>query len=247
MCLPRLGSTKKRGALISRLRMDTRLYGFPEPVPPGRRGRKPKKGHRLPSLKQLAADPTQRWREIKVNWYGGESKLLEILDGFCLWHTPGQDPLPVRWVVARDPEQPDARAEAFFSTASDLTPWQILGWFVMRWSVEVTFSESRRHLGVETQRQWSDKAIARTTPTLLGLFSIASLIAVKVMKETNETLIRTSAWYPKQEATFSDVLACVRRVIWSHQYFVNSTPEADHVQLPNHMRDALLDQLAATA
>lgn len=233
--------------MISRLRMDARLFEFPEPVPLGRRGRKPKKGRRLPLLKMLADDPNRRWRKIQIDWYGGKTKLLEIFDGFCLWHTPGEEPLPVRWVVVRDPNRPNSKPEAFFTTACDLTPWQILEWFVMRWSVEVTFEESRRHLGVETQRQWSDQAIARTTPALLALFSIVCLIAIDFVKCSNVILVRTSAWYPKQEAAFSDVLACVRRVIWSHQYFVNSAKKVDHVLLPRRMWDALLHQLAATS
>jgi len=56
---------------------------------------------------------------------------------------------------------------------------QIIEWFVMRWQVEVTYAEARRHLGVETQRQWSDKAIACTTPALLGLFTWITLVAYR--------------------------------------------------------------------
>ena len=64
-----------------------------------------------------------------------------------------------------DPEG-QLRMEAFFSTDLQATPAPILAWVVMRWSVEVTFQEGRAHLGVETQRQWSDHAIACTTPGL---------------------------------------------------------------------------------
>ena len=64
-----------------------------------------------------------------------------------------------------------ARAQALLCTDRAVEPAQILEWFVLRWQRAVTFQEVRAHLGVETQRQWSDHAIARTTPILMGLFS----------------------------------------------------------------------------
>jgi hypothetical protein len=88
----------------------------------------------------------------------------------ALWYTPGEPPVAIRDVLVADPGG-KRRMEAFFCTALEATPVQILAWVVMRWSVGVTFEEARAHLGFETQRQWSEKAIARTTPVLLGLFS----------------------------------------------------------------------------
>jgi len=112
----------------------------------------------------------------------------------------------------------------------------------MRWSVEVTFEEARRHLGVETQRQWSDLAIARATPALMGLFSLACLMALRLV-EKGAMPVRQAAWYRKKEATFSDVLAFVRRAVWGRRYFVNSKPGGERVE----DFEALLDRLAATA
>ena len=105
------------------------------------------------------------------SWYGRkEHKTLEITSDTALWYRPGTPPRPVRWVLVRDPEGKRA-PQAFFSTDITLDPAEIIALFVRRWQVEVTFAETRAHLGVETQRQWSDKAIARTTPALLGLYS----------------------------------------------------------------------------
>ena len=74
-------------------------------------------------------------------------------------------------------------------------------------------------MGVETQRQWADKSIARTTPLLLGLFSLVTLMAVKLQSSYQLTLLST-AWYKKkEEATFSDIIAYVRRIIWANKYF----------------------------
>jgi len=99
-----------------------------------------------------------------------------------------------------------------------MTPGRIVEIFVLRWNVEVTFEETRRHLGVETQRQWSDLAIARTTPALMGLFSLVCLMALRML-EDGSLPVRQSAWYKKQDATFSDVLAFVRRAIWAGEVF----------------------------
>ena len=186
--------------LIARLRIDTVLYDFPAPVPEGRRGRRPKKGKRQPSLKARASQAG--WTLTDVRWYGGERKQLWLLTGVSLWYSSGLTPLPIRWVLVVDP-QGQARTEAFFSTDINLAAETIVAWFVLRWNVEVTFEESRRHLGVETQRQWSDLAIARTTPVLFGLFSLVCLMAHRLLA-TDSLPLQSTAWYAKSEATFSD-------------------------------------------
>lgn len=231
--------------LVSRLRLDARRHDFPEPQPKGKRGRKPKKGKRLPKLGELASDPNQPWQEAEIAWYGGERKRRKLLSGVCLWHTNGQEPVKICWVLSVDPEGND-KPEAFFSTDVALVPERIVEIFVLRWNVEVTFEEVRRHLGVETQRQWSDRAIARTTPVLMGLFSLACLIALRLL-EKGTLPVRQAAWYVKQEATFSDVLAFVRRAIWAKKYFVNSIPGSDRLELSRSEMEVLLDRLAAAA
>ncbi|BBL75796.1 hypothetical protein MishRS11D_28940 [Methylomagnum ishizawai] len=163
----------------------------------------------------------------------------------ALWHTPGEEPVRLRWVLVADPTG-ETRPQAFFATDAELTPERIVEVFVLRWSVEVTFEESRRHLGVETQRQWSDLAIARTTPALMGLFPPVCLMASRLVE--NGTLpVRQAAWYPKTDATFSDVLAFVRRSIWAEKYFVNSASSGERLELSPRDCEALLNQLAATA
>jgi len=235
----------RRATLVSRLRLDARLYDFPELPPPGKRGRKPKKGPRLPSLRQRLEDPEQPWRETEVAWYEGVRKPVRLLSGVCLWHTPGQDPVRLRWVLVADPAGED-RPQAFFATDDGLTPERIVEVFVLRWNVEVTFEETRRHLGVETQRQWSDLAIARTTPALMGLFSLVCLMALRLVGE-GVMPVRQAAWYKKKDATFSDILAFVRRAIWAKRYFVNSESGGERLALSPRDCEALLNQLAATA
>ncbi len=105
-------------------------------------------------------------------------------------------------------------------------PLQILQWFVRRWQVEVTFQEVRTHLGVDTQRQWSDKAIARTTPILMGLFSWVTLLAHQSQVH-GRLPVRQAAWYVKTTPTFSDAIALVRRRIWTHWGFCVSGARTD--------------------
>jgi hypothetical protein len=231
--------------LVSRLRLDAALYHPPVPPPSGKRGRKPTKGTRQRSLKIWAARSDTPWQETRVDWYRGERKRLWVFSRTALWYTPGLAPVALRFVLVRDPEGklPDA---AFFCTDVYAPPEQILHWVVMRWAVEVTFEETRTHLGLETQRQWADKAIARTTPVLLGLFSLVTVLAWRFCP-SGQIPVEGSAWYHKSEATFADCLAVVRQQIWRARYLVNSVPQTDFVQLPREAFDLLFNDLPLAA
>jgi hypothetical protein len=122
----------------------------------------------------------------------------------------------------------------------------ILTWFVSRWQVEVTFEEVRAHLGVETQRQWSDKAILRTTPVLLGLYSIV-ILWTHDLAESRQLKPRTAAWYPKAVLTFSDAIAAVRREIWAHQISSMSRTHRDTIKIPRHIWHRMQNALAHAA
>ena len=231
--------------MVARLRLDAALYHPPAPPPPGKRGRKPLKGQRQRRLKVWAARSDTPWEELEVDWYGGERKALWIFSRTALWYTPGQAPVAIRLVLVRDPEGKLSDA-AFLCTALQATPAQILGWVVIRWSVEVTFEEARAHLGLETQRQWSDKAIARTTPVLLGLFSLVTVLTLRLCP-SGQVPVETTAWYHKAEPTFSDCLTLVRRHLWRTRYFVNSASPAEYVQLPREAFEVLLNDLPLAA
>ncbi len=226
---------------ISRLQLNARLFDEPGPQPSGKPGPKPKKGKRQPSSKQRLNDPKTKWQEMSILWYGGKERTVEIATGLSLWHTSGFDPLPIRWILVRDPLG-EFKPTAFFSTNQTLAPLQILTYFIMRWSLEVTFEEGRAHLGLETQRQWSDLAIARTTPVLLGLFSLITLLAHRLTRD-QPLPVRTAAWYQKQEATFSDVIALVRRYLWMETEFAHSPPKQGLVQFPVAVLAGLVDTI----
>ena len=171
---------------------------------------------------------------------------MRLLSEVALWYRRGQKPLPIRGVVvvnaAGDPEP-----AAFFCTGPAGESQGIVTALVRRGNGEVTFEESRRQLGIETQRQWSDLAIARTTPVLFGLFSLVCLMAQRLTAAGATLAPRTTAWYAKTEATFSDVLAFVRRTLWAPTYFSTSTAANECLLFPQATWEALLDQLAATA
>ncbi len=130
---------------------------------------------------------------------------------------------------------------------------QILQWFVRRWQIEVTFEEVRTHLGVETQRQWSDQAIARTTPTLLGLFSLITLLAHHLQQQ-HPFKVRQAAWYSKPLPTFSDALAkrflrkiaLVRQSLWSCTFSLSTEP-TEMVKVPRSFLERLTDALVYAA
>jgi hypothetical protein len=154
---------------ITRLRLDAALYEPAPPRCPGQIGRPRLKGERLPNLSEVAEDPNTVWKLTTIaNWYGSGDRMVEISSNTAVWYSTGLFAVPVRWVLIRDP-QGEFKTQALLCTDLEADPQKILCWFVMRWQLEVTFQEVRRHLGFETQRQWSEMAIRRTTPALLGL------------------------------------------------------------------------------
>jgi len=226
---------------VSRLRLDAQLYDQPPEQVAGKRGPKPKKGARQPSLKARLKHKETKWTTLSLPWYGGKKYLIEFVTGTSVWHTSGFDPLPIRWVLVRDPAD-KYDPTAFLCTDLSATVLQILAWFILRWNVEVTFQEVNAHLGFGTQRQWSDLAIARTTPALLALFSIVTLLAYHLTRD-KPFPIRSSAWYDKKEATFSDALALVRRVIWTRIKFSQSSQDPDFVLIPPAILHGLGDAM----
>jgi hypothetical protein len=226
-------------ALIVRLRLDAALYK-PAPKRTARtKGRPRKKGARWPTLAQVAANPKTRWQRVTIrHWYGEGRRVIEIVSQTAVWFHSGQPPLPIRWVLIRDPKG-KFKTQALLCTDLTVNPVQIIKWFVLRWQTEVTYHEVREHLGVETQRQWSDLAILRTTPALLGLFSLVTLLAHQHARR-RKLPIRQTAWYHKAQPTFSDALALVRRQLWQHECFRMADSHSDSPKLSAQMQNRLL-------
>jgi DDE superfamily endonuclease len=231
--------------MIVRFRLDAALYEPAAPRHPHQKGRPRLKGKRLPTLEQVAANPKTSWQRVVIpQWYGAGQRILEIVSGTAVWRHSGQPVVPIRWVLIRDPKG-KFKTQALLSTDLKVKPVQIVKWFVLRWQLEVTFHEVRTHLGVETQRQWSDQAIWRTTPALLGLFSLVTLLAQQHVRR-GKLPIRQAAWYVKPRPTFVDALAVVRQHLWLHLCFSTSTIDINSTKFASVVHNRLIPALAFT-
>ena len=235
-----------RGSVITRLRLDAALYDPPPPRAPGTKGRPRLKGKRRPTLEAVLADEKTQWSTLTVDhWYGAGPREVEVATDTAVWYHTGKPPVAIRWVLIRDPQE-RFKPQALLSTNLAHTAEQMLAWFVRRWTMEVTFEEARAHLGMETQRQWNDRAIARTTPALLSLYSIITLTA-HLLIEKGATCVRSTAWYRKTRPTFSDAIALVRRQLWDHIHFSTSQQETDMIKIPRELLERFTEALCYAA
>jgi hypothetical protein len=230
---------------ITRLRLDAALYQPAPPRHPSQIGRPRLKGKRLPNLSMVVEDPATVWEPFIASWYGQKERALEIASETAVWYSTGLFAVPLRWVLVRDPQN-EFKTQALLCTDLEADPQKILSWFVMRWQLEITFQEARRHLGFETQRQWSDLAIRRTTPALLGLFSLVTLLAHRQMTQAAGAF-RQAAWYHKSYPTFADALAVVRKELWAQETFYGSSVDTETVKVPRAFMEQLTDTLCYAA
>ena len=211
------------------------------PRKPGQNGRPPLKGRRLPALKTLLDLPT-----ASAAWYDGTTRTVELTSQTAVWYRSGKPPVPLRWVLVRDP-QGECTPQALLCTGLAVEPVQILEWFVLRRQLEVTFQEVRTHLGVDTQHQWSDQAIARTTPILMGLFSWTTL-AAHLLRQQRSSAHRTAAGYAKPSPTFVDALALVRcHLRLASEGFSLSAADPDLRKIPTALYHRRIDSLVYAA
>ena len=229
--------------VITRLRLDAALYES-APAYSGK-GRPRKKGRRMPTPQQLIQDKQTVWKRLTLPWYNQGPRQLEIASGTALWFHYGLPGVSVRYVLIRDLTD-KFKPQALLSTDLTVSPENILAYFMRRWQMEPTFQHVRTHLGLETQRQWSDLAIARTTPVLLGLFSLVTLIAHTLLTRQAAS-VPTTAWYPKQLPTFSDAIALVRRHLSTYFAFSISTDEPDMIKVPRDLWNRFSDLICYAA
>jgi hypothetical protein len=246
--LSRCRSLSRPVTFITRLRLDAALYEPAPPRRPGQKGRPRLKGERLPNLSVVAEAPNTVWESAKIaNWYGSGERVVEIASETAVWYSTGLFAVPLRWVLVRDPQKA-FKTQALLCTDLDADPQKVVCWFVMRWQLEVTFQETRRHLGFETQRQWSELAIRRTTPALLGLFSLIALFAHQRMRQAAGAFRRQAAWYHKRHPTFADALALVRKELWAQQRTFYGSPSAtDTIKVPRVFMERLTEAVCYAA
>src|SRR3954454_11689021 len=232
---------------ITRLRLDAALYEPAQPRYAGQIGRTRLKGERLPNLSAVVEDPAIAWTSITIaDWYGGEERTVEVASATAVWYSTGLPPVPLRWVLIRDPEE-EFETQALLCTDLHADPARIIAWFVRRWQMEATFQEVRQRLGFETQRHWSEQAVQRTAPALLGLFSVVTLLAHR-QRGRIPNAVRRAAWYDKRHPTCSDALALVRKELWRQEStFCGSLQQEDTVKVPRAFVERLTDAVCYAA
>jgi hypothetical protein len=228
----------KQVELIAPLRLDANLFTPPPVRQPGQKGRPRVVGERLAKLDRVLFDPATAWHTSELGWYSSGMRQMEWCSGMAFWYHTGHQPLAIRWVLLRDPAG-KYEPKAYLCTNPQREPLEIVRSYIKRWPLEVTFEESRAHLGVETQREWSDKAVARSTPCVLGLYSLVSLCAAALYPR-GDVPVQQTAWYHKRQATFSDVLMAVRSALWGNFRFQTSAENPDLLLIPR----AELERLA---
>jgi len=230
--------------VITRLRQDAALFAKAPARRKGQRGRPRKVGRRLASPERVADRRSKAWTPQLVEWYGGQLREVRWITGTGYRTTAGQRPVEVRWVLVDD--LGSDRRECFSSTNVGHTAQQIIELYVLRWYIETTFQEARRHLGLESTRNWVKNSVERTVPCLFGLFSLVTIWYVAHLEGQAPTPQQAS-WYTKQEVTFTDALAALRRSIWAGRIFLKSTPNVQSLEIPRPLLEHICDQLARSA
>jgi len=230
-----------RVAMVARLRGEAARYHPPGPPSAGKRGRNPLQGTRPRNWPGWAARSETPGETREVDWDGGPRQPRWASSRPALWDTPRVPPGALRSVLVGDPAG-KRRREVFCCTARDAPPAQLRPWVVLRWSVAVTFAETRAHLGLETQRPWSAHASARTTPVRLALFSRVTGLAWP-LRHGGHMPGPVTAGYRQAEPTVADGLAVGRGPRWRARSVVNSPPEAAWRQWPREALERLIHGL----
>ncbi|MEM9998976.1 MAG: hypothetical protein AAF809_14835 [Bacteroidota bacterium] len=241
-----LAAVREHLTVVARLRLDAALYHPAAPRHKGQIGRPRKRGARQPTLAAQLDDPATAWRYVRMSrWYGQQDYPVEVATGTAVWYHSGYPTVPLRWVLVRDLSG-RVDPKGWLSTDPNVTALDTLRWYARRWALEVTFAEVRRHLELETQRQWSPKAISRTTPCLLGLFSVVTL-AADALHDAERLATRQSGWYEKTAPTFSDALAAVRLASWQTPSLWMSSERKGMEKIPADVLRRMTSTLAYAA
>jgi DDE superfamily endonuclease len=189
--------------LTSRLKMDARLYDAPPARRSGPKGGRPRKrGERLPTPEAMLAG---RCRHLALDIYGRKDK-SRVAE--CVARCYAAPLRPLR-VVAVDPLGGGRKPQAFFSTCPDDTAEAVLTRYAARWSMEVTNHDAKGQLGFEEPQGWTRRAVQRTAPVAMLLYSLVVLWFSREGHRHYEAPHRP--WYPgKTQASFADMLATLR-------------------------------------
>jgi hypothetical protein len=229
--------------LVSRFHPKANLYEEAPPRQAKQKGRSRVKGRKLPTPQDVVK--TAKAAKATVDWYGGQPRNVALISGEGHWYKAGGGLVSVRWVHVKDLDGTH-RDDWLYTTDPSLAADAIVSFFTRRWAIEVTFEESRAHLGLATCRNRCEKSVLRTMPCLLGLFSVVVLIYAEHLR-THKPAIRRTPWYEKDEPTFADALATIRRLFWSCTFLQQASTQRAWKNLPTDLRATVLDRLCYAA
>jgi hypothetical protein len=234
---------RRRLTLVSLFHPKAHLCELPPPRAKGQMGRRRIRGAKLPHPEDVVKSAKRK--RSTVTWYGGKKRRVEFVSGIAHWYKAADGLVPVRWVYVHDLSGTH-EDRYFYSTDPTLSPSRIISLYTGRWSIEVTFQETKQLLGLATPRNRKDKSVLRTVPCLLGLYSVVSLLFHRhnVGKKPKPFSFH---WYTKSEVTFSDALSSVRRLLWEQTVFSEADQHDALKKLPRILREGLLDQLSRAA
>jgi hypothetical protein len=229
--------------LVSKFDGDAALYEPPPPRTCNTIGRPRVKGQTMASPRAVVANTTQR-TSLKVAWYGGSPRDIEVVTGTGHWSRIGEALVEVRWVYVHDGTG-TPRDEYFFTTDPSLRPQQIVEGYTQRWSIEPTFQECREYLQLESTKGDSDQTVLRLTPCLFGLYTIVVLLYLQLPRPART--LRAVFWRGKSTVTFSDLMTCVRRAVWDQWCFHTQDDPQAFSKLSPPLQEMILYALAPAA
>ena len=225
----------QRLTLVSKIVANANFYELPPKKRKKTVGRRPKKGKKMPSPEQVVAK-RRRGKKLRVRWYGGQWRNVEVITGKGNWFKSGKGLVPILWVFVRDLDSTH-RDEYFFTTDQSMSATDVIEMYGGRWNIETTFQEVREHLGLESTRGWSKSTVLRMAPSLFLLYTVV-VVFYDTMPQSS-THLRERSWAGKEWITFGDAITSVRHYLWMEWIFEQTPGGASVRKLPRPVRRLL--------
>lgn len=210
--------------LVSRMRSDAAIYALPPKHKKGVRGRRRKKGKRLPTPRRLATGRRKGWRSVDVLMYG-KTVRRQVLAIICLWYHVSKDK-PVKLLIVRDPSG-DQDDDFVFCTDPGVADERIIERFAGRWPIEESIREGKQHGGFEQVQGWCRRTVERQAPLALVVQTLVKawylLYGVNAIRSHPKGAELCGWMKQKDHPSYLDMLATLRYVLWTHRIKCNST------------------------
>lgn len=217
-------ASEARSNLVSRMRCDAAIYALPPRRKRFKRGRRKKKGNRLPTPKAIAARRKKGWRTVEVLAYGKPAR-RRVLPVVCLWYHVSKDK-PVKLLIVRDPSGKQ-KDDYLFCTDPTVSDEQIIERFAARWPIEECIRDAKQLGGFEQVQGWCKRTVERQAPFALVVQTLVKawyLLHGAAATSAQPRGAKVCRWLrEKDHPSYLDMLATLRRVLWTHRIKCNST------------------------